>query len=124
MQTSQLSRFSTSSDPSSSDSRAPAHSKRNSRLWSGHYNKKYVRRIRIELPYRVVDVGWENQLQSVWEQNQYRPIKLLNLSSKFEEMVRRNLLCDGSGRGATLAYRITTHYELLAERPYQSTGGK
>jgi hypothetical protein len=30
-------------------------------------------------------------------------------------MVRGNLLRDGSGRGATLAYRITVHYELLAQ---------
>lgn len=63
-----------------------------------------------------------NQLQSVWEQTLYLPLIVLNLPSKFEEMVRGNLSRNGSGRGATLADGITTHYKPLASWPSQLGG--
>jgi hypothetical protein len=42
---------------------------------------------------------------------------MLDLPSQFEEVVRSNLPRDSSGRGATLAYRITPHYEQLEDSP-------
>ena len=47
---------------------------------------------------------------------------MLDLSSQFEEVVRSDLPCDSSGRGATLAYRITPHYKQLGGQPSQPSG--